>query len=142
VPSINRTADIQWSAEQMFALVNDVAAYPEFLHWCSGARIVSRAESHVIAEVDVSLAGIRQSFTTRNLLEPPHRIDIRLLNGPFRKLEGDWRFTDNERGSTVSLSLEFSVSISPLGFVLGRVFEEIARSQMDAFIRRARSVYG
>lgn len=142
MPSINRTAEVEWSAEQMFALVNDVEAYPQFLHWCSSTRVISRSDDLVIAEVEVSLAGIRQRFSTRNTLEPPHRIDISLQNGPFRKLEGDWRFTNTERGSKVSLSLEFSVSISPIGFVLSRVFEEIARSQMDAFIKRARSVYG
>ena len=126
----------------MYALVNDVEAYPEFLPWCAGARIVSRSEHEMVAEVDIGFSGIRQSFSTRNLLDPPNRIVIALRNGPFRRLEGEWRFEDGPAGCTVDLSLDFSVSMSPLGFVLARVFEELARSQMDAFVRRARAVYG
>jgi ribosome-associated toxin RatA of RatAB toxin-antitoxin module len=127
----------------MFSLVNDVEAYPEFLHWCSGARILRREGNVIMAEIDVRFAGVRQSFSTRNTLEEPHRIVISLLNGPFRRLDGDWTFTDSRSGGcSIELSLEFTVALTPLGFLLSRVFEEIAASQMDAFIRRARKVYG
>ena len=125
----------------MYSLVNDVAAYPQFLQWCSGARVISSTDRQMIAEVDVGLAGFRQSFSTCNTLEPPNRIGIQLRDGPFSRLEGEWRFLDGAAGCTIDLSLEFSVSLSPLGLVLSRVFEEIARSQMDAFIRRARAIY-
>ena len=125
----------------MYALVNDVESYPEFLHWCAGARVLAREESAVVAELDVGLGGLKQSLTTRNTLEPPHKISICLLNGPFQRLDGSWTFTDAEHGCQVELSLEFEVSMSPLGFVLAGIFEEIARSQMDAFIKRARSVF-
>ena len=127
----------------MFALVNDVEAYPEFLHWCSGARVLKREDNVVHAEVEVRFAGLHQKFSTRNTLERPSRIVISLLNGPFRRLDGDWTFADRRQGGcNIELSLDFSVSLTPLGFLLSRVFEEIARSQMDAFIRRARHVYG
>lgn len=126
----------------MYALVNDVEAYPEFLNWCSGARIIARGEGQLTAELDVGFGGISQSFSTVNTLAPPNKITVSLRNGPFQSLEGAWTFTQAHTGSTISLVLDFTVVLSPLGFVLSGAFEKIVRSQMDAFIRRARSVYG
>ena len=126
----------------MYALVNDVEAYPEFLQWCNGARIISEREAELTAELDVGLGGISRSFSTINVLDPPHRIVVKLHKGPFRTLEGAWSFTETDSGCRISLVLDFSVSLSPLGVVLSAAFEEIARSQMDAFIRRAGQLYG
>lgn len=125
----------------MYALVNDVEAYPQFLNWCSGARIIAADEDQMTAELDVRFAGISKSFSTINALDPPHRIGVQLRNGPFQSLEGAWTFTGTPAGCTITLDLDFTVSISPLGFILSGAFEEIVRSQMDAFIARARNVY-
>jgi ribosome-associated toxin RatA of RatAB toxin-antitoxin module len=127
----------------MFDLVNDVEAYPEFLHWCRGARVEASAGATVDAELDVGLGGIYKSFKTRNTLERPHRIGITLISGPFRRLEGAWEFADSaDGGADVELMLDYEVSHSPLDVVFATVFEEVARSQMNAFVQRAKRVYG
>jgi len=125
----------------MYALVNDVEAYPQFLNWCSGARIIAADAAQMTAELDVRFGGIGKSFSTTNSLQPPHRIGVQLRNGPFKSLEGAWTFTETPAGCMIALDLDFTVSASPLGFILSGAFEEIVRSQMDAFIQRARSVY-
>ena len=143
MPTVQRSAHVPYSAQQMFDLVNDIDSYPEFLHWCSGARIEQRRADAVEASLDVGIAGLHRAFKTRNTLQEPNRISLALVSGPFRRLEGEWRFDDApEGGSTVSLMLSFEVTFSPFGALFSRLFEEIASSQMDAFIRRAAKVYG
>jgi ribosome-associated toxin RatA of RatAB toxin-antitoxin module len=142
VPSIRRKAEVEWTPEQMYALVNDVEAYPEFLNWCTGARVITECDGQLTAQLDVGFGGISHSFSTVNTLEPPHRITVSLRNGPFRSLEGEWTFTETQTGCTISLNLEFTVSPGPLGLVLSGAFEHIVRSQMDAFVQRARNTYG
>jgi ribosome-associated toxin RatA of RatAB toxin-antitoxin module len=126
----------------MFDLVNDIEAYPKFLHWCAGARVESAGESRVEAAIDIGIAGLHKTFRTRNTLERPRRISIALLSGPFDRLNGAWEFTDlPSGGADVELSLDYEIARSPLGFVLAKAFEEVARSQMSAFVRRADEVY-
>ena len=127
----------------MFDLVNDIEKYPQFLHWCRGARIETRYGSTVEATLDIGVLGFQRSFRTRNSLRRPDRIQIDLISGPFRRLRGEWRFTDlPSEESEVSLSLAFEVTISPFGIVFSKVFEELAAAQMDAFIARAVNLYG
>lgn len=144
MPTVHRSARVPYTAQQMYELVNDVESYPEFLHWCRGARIVRRDARLVEAELDIGVRGIHKSFTTRNRLDPPRRIDIELVSGPFRKLEGAWQFEDRAAAaeSEVALDLEFRVASTPLAFVFSRAFEEMARQQMNAFVKRARRIYG
>jgi ribosome-associated toxin RatA of RatAB toxin-antitoxin module len=127
----------------MFDLVNDIEAYPTFLNWCAGARVESAGEHHVEAAIDIGIAGLRKTFRTRNTLERPKRIAIALLSGPFRRLDGAWTFEDAPSGGAeIALALDYEVSHSPLAVLLGTAFEEIARSQLSAFVRRAEEVYG
>ena len=126
----------------MFALVNDVESYPEFLNWCSGARILSKSDSQVTAELDIGFAGLRQKFATVNTLDPPNEIAVNLHSGPFRSLTGHWIFSAAAGGCRVVLELDYTVASSPLSFVLNTAFEEIVRTQIDAFIQRAQKVYG
>lgn len=148
MPSVRRTAHVPYSAMQMFGLVNDVAAYPEFLGWCTNARVESRSRDEMVASVDIGVRGISQSFRTHNKLtwpgpNSPGRVDMKLVSGPFRRLEGAWSFADAEQGgSDVRLELDYELSFSPLRVVFSVLFDEIARSQMEAFIDRARQVYG
>ena len=143
MPTVVRTAEVAYSAAQMFTLVNDIEAYPDFLHWCRGARVSHRSDSEVEATLDVGFGGIHKSFSTRNTLAAPHSIHLELISGPFRSLNGQWTFRDLEDGGCrVALSLSFEVPRSPFGLIFSRVFEEIARSQMGAFLRRAKAVYG
>jgi len=141
--TVRRSAQVPFSAEQMFDLVDDIASYPEFLPWCQGATIQRRTGDLAEATLEVGVAGVNKQFSTRNRLDRPHRIEIQLLKGPFRSLEGAWTFDDHdEGGSEVGLTLDFEVAASPLHMVFGILFEEIVRSQVTAFIDRAKAKYG
>lgn len=143
MPRIRRRAHVPYTAQQMFDLVNDVGAYPKFLHWCAGACVESVDESHLEATLDIGIAGLHKSFRTRNTLDRPRRITMALVSGPFSRLDGAWEFTDSPNGGAeIELSLDYEISHSPLGLVLAKAFEEVARSQMSAFVRRADEVYG
>jgi ribosome-associated toxin RatA of RatAB toxin-antitoxin module len=126
----------------MFDLVNDVERYPEFLHWCRGARIDSRQANTIEATLRIGGIGFEQSFRTRNTLQRPERIGIDLVSGPFRRLRGEWRFVAASGGTDISLTLAFEVTLSPFGVVFAKVFEELAAAQMSAFVTRATSIYG
>lgn len=140
---IQRSAQVPFSASRMFDLVADIESYPRFLPWCRGARVVPQGDGEVEATLEIAKGPLRKSFTTRNRLHPGRRIDLQLVQGPFRHLEGHWLFEDlGEAGSKVSLELEFDVGGALLRRTLGPVFSEIANTLVDAFCRRARSVYG
>lgn len=141
--TVRRSAQVPFSAEQMFDLVDDISSYPEFLPWCQGATIQRRTEELAEATLEVGIGGVQKQFSTRNRLDRPHRIEIQLLKGPFKSLEGAWTFDDHdEGGSEVGLALNFEVAVSPLHMVFGVLFEEIVRSQVTAFIDRAKAKYG
>ena len=143
MPTVQRSARVPYSAQQMFDLVDDIDKYPEFLHWCSGARVDVRQGNTVEATLDITVLGFQRSFRTRNTLRSPERIQIELVSGPFRRLRGEWRFGDLATGgSDVSLSLAFEVTLSPFGALFSKVFEELAGAQMHAFTERAAAVYG
>lgn len=142
---IERNAHVSYSAEQMLALVNDIDSYPEFLHWCHGARIESSEANTVSAALEIGIAGIYKTFRTRNTTSGSpgaSRIDIEMIEGPLKKLHGAWHFTDDAEGSDIKLRLEYEVQFSPFGAMLKTLFDEIANSQLNAFIRRAGAVYG
>jgi ribosome-associated toxin RatA of RatAB toxin-antitoxin module len=143
LPTVKRAARVAHSPEQMFDLVNDVERYPEFLHWCRGARVDLKQGNTIEATLEIGMLGFHQSFRTRNTLQRPERIGLDLISGPFRRLRGDWRFTAAAGGGTdIGLTLTFEVTMSPFGLVFAKVFEEVAASQMTAFIERARQIYG
>ncbi len=140
--TVRRSARVRYSASQMFALVDDIASYPEFLSWCQRATIQRRTNDLVEATLEVGLGGVFKQFSTQNRLEPPQRIEIKLLEGPFRSLEGAWTFNDQDDGGCeVNLALDFEVAHTPLDMIFAVLFEEVARAQMAAFIARAETVY-
>jgi ribosome-associated toxin RatA of RatAB toxin-antitoxin module len=142
LPTVQRNARVPYTTEQMFDLVNDVERYPEFLHWCKGAKVNARQGNTLEATLEIGVLGFQQSFRSRNTLQRPERIGIDLVSGPFRRLRGEWRFAPASGGGTdISLSLVFEVTVSPFGVVFAKIFEELARSQMAAFIDRAADVY-
>jgi ribosome-associated toxin RatA of RatAB toxin-antitoxin module len=142
LPTVKRSAHVPYTTEQMFDLVNDIEQYPKFLHWCKGARIEQKQGNTLEATLDIGVLGFQQSFKTRNTLKRPERIGIDLVSGPFRRLRGEWRFVAaQDQGSEISLTLTFEVTVSPFGLVFARVFEELAGSQMSAFVDRARTIY-
>ena len=127
----------------MFDLVDAVEKYPEFLPWCGGAACTFR-DAHVTrATLHINYRGIRQSFSTENTKVAPRSMQIRLIEGPFRTLEGAWRFTDlTGAGCKIELSLRYEFSSLLLEKLVGPVFGFIANSMVDAFVKRAQKVYG
>lgn len=141
--AIERSALVEYPPDRMFALVRDVDSYPRFLSWCSGAKVLSDDGREQLARIEVTLAGLHQHFTTRNRLDPPHRIDLKLEEGPFRTLEGHWAFTAlGNSGCRVSLTLSFEMASRLVAMAFERSFAKVADRLVDDFCRRAGQVYG
>ena len=139
---ISKNAIVPYSASQMYQLVNQVDAYPEFLNWCSDASILKQTEAQIIASVKINKGALKQSFTTVNTLTPNQRIDMRLKKGPFKQLSGAWLFTAlNDHACKVSLELDFNFSSKIVDMAISPIFTSIANSQLDAFVSRARKIY-
>ena len=134
---------MHYSASEMYALVNDIAAYPEFLPWCRAATVHTHSACEVQARIELAKAGFCTSFTTANRLEPNHRIKMRLVQGPFRRLYGCWLFSALRKDACrVSLELHVDISGAVLSRAFGSIFHEIADTIVDAFCRRAAEIYG
>ena len=143
MPQIERSALVFYSCQQMYQLVNDVPSYPQFLPGCSHAVVLSSTDTEQTARLDISKAGITQSFTTRNTLEPFQRIGMELVDGPFKFLRGGWRFVPlNDQACKVVLELEFEFSSKLIEFAFGKVFNELTAAMVQAFTNRAKQVYG
>ena len=126
----------------MFALIDAVEAYPEFLPWCGATRVLHRDEAMTRATIEINYHGIRQSFTTENAKRPPEEMQIKLVEGPFRRLEGAWRFTAlGDRGCKIEFRLSYEFSGRVLGKMIGPVFGYIANTLVDALVKRAEQVY-
>lgn len=140
---IRRSAIVAHSDAQMYALVNDVEAYPRRFAWCTAARVSDIGGQALTARLEVRVAGMTQAFTTRNALEPPQRIAMQLVEGPFRSLAGIWTFIAlGESGCKVSLALDFEYSGRLMAPVMRAGFEKIADRMVDDFSREAARVYG
>ncbi|HSI53760.1 MAG: type II toxin-antitoxin system RatA family toxin [Ramlibacter sp.] len=143
--TVHKSVLIWYSAEEMFALVTDVAKYPEFLPWCDRAKVVATDDKGMTAEIGISFGGISQTFTTRNDHVEGRKVGMKLLDGPFSRLDGQWNFTplgDKQRGCKVELELNYGFDNMALGALVGPVFDKIADSMVDAFVKRAEEVYG
>lgn len=144
--TIHKSVLLTHSAAEMFALVTDVARYPEFLPWCSESAVLEQTETSMLARVGMSLGGLRQSFTTRNQHEADSAVHMHLVDGPFSMLEGTWRFVPLGDGSIKACKVEFvlryAFSSQTLAALVGPVFDKIAGSLVDAFVKRADHVYG
>lgn len=140
---IDRSALVPYSADEMYALVSDILAYPQFLPWCSGTQILSQEGEELSARIDFSVSGVSQSFTTRNQLQSGDEIAMQLVDGPFSTLEGRWWFEPlGDAGCKISLLLEYDFSSKMVSLVVGPVFNKIANTLVDAFQKRAVEVYG
>jgi len=143
MPKITRSALVSHTPEQMFELVNDFARYPEFLPWCGAARVLETTETTIVGELSIQKGSIRQSFATKNTLTPPERIDLSLVDGPFKSLSGHWRFEAvGDSACRVSLDLEFEFAGRLIAMAIGAIFSQIAGSLVDAFCDRADQLYG
>ena len=140
---IERSVLVPYSAERMFRLVERVDDYPAFLPWCPASRARPLSDSSVEATIEIAFHGVRTRFTTRNELDPLREIRMTLVDGPFRRLTGSWHFRElPEESCKVSLQLQYQFAPGVLGRLIAPVFESIAGSMIDAFARRAESLYG
>jgi len=139
---VERSALVPYSAELMFRLVDDVERYPEFLPWCSATRVRLRDAHFTVAEISVNYRGVRQSFATRNRINPPSDMTLELVEGPFRRLDGAWRFAALDRNACrIDFGLHYEFSGGLLDRLFAPVFGHMAESMMDAFMRRADMLY-
>lgn len=140
---VEKSVLVGHSAEQMFDLVDAVEAYPQFLPWCDEAHVIHRDAVRTRARIHINYHGIKQSFTTENTKEPPRRMAVKLVEGPFRVLDGEWRFTVLAQcGCRIDFRLHYEFSGKLLDMLVGPVFSYIANTMVDAFVARADKLYG
>ena len=141
---ISRNALVPYSVEEMYQLVDDIESYADFLPWCRSTQVLSRNENEVQASIEIARGALNKSFTTLNRLQKNKMIEMRLVEGPFRHLEGFWRFDALKDGSAsrISLDLDFEFESKLIALAVGPVFNQIANTMVDAFCKRAVEVYG
>ncbi len=140
--TINKSALVMHTPEQMYKLVNEVEFYHEFLPWCRSSRSLDRDDFNQRASIEIAKGPLNKSFTTRNMMWPNERIHLALENGPFSKLDGQWRFEAlGDKSCKILLEIEFEFSGRLISAVLSPVFAEICSSLIDAFVQRAARVY-
>ena len=138
-----KTVLVPYAAGEMFELVDRVELYPAFMPWCGGTKVLAQRPGSKTARIDIDYHGVRAHFTTDNLNDPPSSILITLKDGPFRHLHGEWRFrTLKADACKVEFDLAYQFATSLLDGAIGPVFSHIANTFIDAFVRRAETVYG
>ncbi len=143
MPLVEKSALVPYSVQQMYELVTNIDQYPDFLPWCSGAVVLQKTADSVTAKLDISFKGIRQSFTTCNTHKSTSLIEMRLVEGPFKRLTGRWQFLPlQDKACKVCLFLEYEFSNLLLDKLIGPVFGIVSSSLVDSFIERAQAIYG
>jgi ribosome-associated toxin RatA of RatAB toxin-antitoxin module len=144
--TVHKSVLIWYSAAEMFALVTDVASYPQFLPWCDQSSVIEESPEGMTAKVGISIAGLSQSFTTRNTHVEDRKVSLKLIDGPFSRLDGHWDFSPlgdgSQRACKVDFTLKYDFDNAALAALVGPVFDKIAGSLVDAFVKRAAQVYG
>ena len=137
---VKRSALVNQPPARLYALINDIESYPQFLPWCSHASVVSRTPQEIVATLGVRQGALQGEFTTRNTLEPEHSVRMQLVSGPFRALEGLWLLTPVDAGCRVDLTMRFAFKNSLTGMLFEPKFAETVGSLVDAFVARARGL--
>jgi Oligoketide cyclase/lipid transport protein len=143
IHEVKRTALVTYTPQQMFDLVVDVERYCEFLPWVKGAHVHEKTERDLQASITMERAGVRQTFTTRNEMDRPNWMSLKLVEGPFRTLDGLWTFTPiGTAGTKVVLDMKFDFANPLASMLFGRAFEHSIGELIDAFVARAKQAYG
>jgi ribosome-associated toxin RatA of RatAB toxin-antitoxin module len=138
MPTVSKSVLVEHSAQQMFDLVDRVEDYPEFLPWCGGTTVLERTPATLVSRIDINFRGVRAHFTTANRNEAPQRIVISLRDGPFRELDGSWHFLSlMPQACKVEFHLRYDFASRVLQGMIGPVFNHIATTFIDAFVKRA-----
>lgn len=142
MPTIQRSALVNHSAQAMYNLVNDVESYPEFLPGCKDSKIVEQGPDSMQASLLVAKAGVKQWFTTKNILHPARHIDMQLIDGPFKQLTGGWTFSPlSDEACKIELNLQFEFTSKLTELAFGKIFNALAANMVKAFTERAKQVY-
>jgi len=140
---VEKTVLIARSAQQMFDLVDDCESYPKFLPWCSATEVTFRDREKTVATLHISFLHVKARFTTENAKEIPVRMSLKLVDGPFRQLEGLWQFKPlAAEACKIEFELAYEFSNKLLEKIVGPVFSQIANTLVEAFVKRADEVYG
>ncbi|MBL8476722.1 MAG: type II toxin-antitoxin system RatA family toxin [Methyloversatilis sp.] len=140
---VRKTVLIERSAEQMFRLVDGVEHYPEFLPWCGGSEVIERTDTLTRARIDINYHGVKAHFATANAKVFPHSMTIRLVEGPFKSLDGTWAFTQlGDVACKIEFNLRYEFSSRLIEKVVGPVFSHIANTFVEAFVKQADRIYG
>ena len=142
MPTHAERKTLPYTPEQMFDLVADVGKYPSFLPWCAGARVRSRTETLLIADLTIGFGPFRETFTSRVDLDRPRTVQVKYENGPFRYLNNNWTFEPDPKGCIVKFYVDFEFRSRLLQAAIGVVFNEAVKLMVNAFLKRARDVYG
>jgi ribosome-associated toxin RatA of RatAB toxin-antitoxin module len=138
MPTVRKSVHVQRSAQAMFALVDDVERYPEFLPWCSRTVVHERTPEITRASIDIDYHGLASRISTRNRKQAPGRMDLEFVEGPFDKFKGRWRFTPlGDAGCRVEFALDYTFSSAAMDALLGPVFGHIMETLVDRFVERA-----
>ena len=138
---LNKQVSVPYTPMQMYDLVDQVEHYPVFVPGCAASEVLSRSADQVHASLTFSGAGVEQSFTTINTLKKGESIEVTLDKGPFKYLDGSWRFEPDAQGCLISLSLDYRFSNRLLAMLFGKVFDQVAEKLVDSFIKRAKVMY-
>ena len=140
---ISKTTVVPYTPEEMYVLVNDIESYPAFLPWCSAAKILTQQDESLTATLSLALGKIKQSFTTENTMQDGSRIEIQLIEGPFKHLSGYWKFNpEDEQSCHIQLHMDFEFKNKIIKHTLGKAFYKVMDSLVESFAQRAQQVYG
>jgi ribosome-associated toxin RatA of RatAB toxin-antitoxin module len=144
--TVHKSVLIWYSPAEMYALVIDVASYPQFLPWCDKTSVLDETAGGMTAKIGIAFAGLKHGFTTRNRHEPDRKVIIELVDGLFSRLDGQWEFSPlgdaSQRACKIDFTLRYDFASTALAALVGPVFDKIAGSLVDAFVKRASQVYG
>jgi ribosome-associated toxin RatA of RatAB toxin-antitoxin module len=140
--NVSRSALLPYTADQIYSIVTDIDAYPEFLNWCSAAEIISESDDEVMAKLSIAYGKLNLNFTTRNVMRVNNCVTMSLVEGPFSKLNGQWTIQGlNDNACKVSLEMDFKFSNILTQKLFGRIFQSVIAAQLDAFQKRAETLY-
>ncbi|MBH0071005.1 type II toxin-antitoxin system RatA family toxin [Pseudoalteromonas sp. NZS127] len=143
MPQIKKSALVMYSTKEMFDLINDVEAYPQFLPNCSDSKIIKQHNNSMTASLEISKAGIKKWFTTENTFVDEQTVVLNLVDGPFKMLQGRWHFQQLDANACkVELQLDFEFSSKLIELAFGKIFNDVAKNMVSAFTQRAKQVYG
>ncbi len=143
MPNVNKSALVNYSSQEMYQLVSNIDDYQKFLPWCANSKIIRREKDFVEATVEIAHGSLKKSFTTHNTNTPNEKIEMTLVDGPFKSLDGCWTFQSlGDSGCKITLDLNFEFSSRIVAMAIGKIFNAIASSQVDSFAKRAVEVYG